>query len=80
MYTYQKNVVALHEYEESRSITATICTLGYPSRETLYKLIGEKVLLPKEKLAFQGVNTSFPSEEIMQLEPKYRICKYRLTF
>lgn len=57
MYTYQKKVVALQKYEETKSITATIRMLGYPGRETLYRWISEKGQMPKEKSAFRGVNT-----------------------
>jgi transposase-like protein len=75
VYTYQKKIVALQKYEETQSITTTICALGYPSRETLYNWINQNGQPPKEKSAFRGVNTQehprHPSVEL-KLEVLHR--------
>ena len=57
MYTENEIYRALEKYDETRSVTATIIALGYPSRVNLYRWIKNRNLTPKEKKKNRGVNT-----------------------
>lgn len=61
MFTYEKSVRSLQLYEQTHSITAIIRILGYPGRQTLYRWIRQRNVVPKEKSVFRETNTPQPS-------------------
>ena len=57
MFTKEKRQQAIELYRQTKSVTETVRTLGYPGRETLRRWIKEQAQPPKVKSRFRGVNT-----------------------